>query len=133
MKNTLKNIFTPTRSELSEAQRIAIAGFAIFLAIDAVYTSLGLLRGAFVELNPVINIFGSTPPWGVLFVVVSHIVFFISIYGMVMLMSYKNKREGGKNIYTRFVLSMVCYIPCFMMGFGVWFVVCLNWFSGVLA
>ena len=132
MKNTFASTSRQAVNRLSPHQRLALNGFAVLLAIDTVYTSIGVLSGRFVELNPFINAVMCGKLISILFIAISHIVFFVIVLGAITWILYKHTREGDQNGYTRFVVSMMCYIPFTIMSFAMWFNICLNWFSGAM-
>lgn len=129
MKNTYMNIYHHIKDNLSRHQLEAIEFFAILLVVDVVYTSIGFLSGRFVELNPVLNEFPLGNTWLVGFILFSHVLFFIVVLFFVYMIINITSKKEVRSRYDRFVISMVCYIPSFIMIFVMWSIVCLNVFS----
>lgn len=121
--NTLR---THKDNYLTRSQNISLDIFALLLIVDIIYTSVGVLSGNFVELNPYLNGFISLPITFIGILVATHIVYFLSVILIASLLLIKKKKEGGTNKYTNFILSMVCYVPCAIMMCAMVWILSLN-------
>lgn len=117
----------------TRSQDIALDIFALLLIIDIIYTSIGVLSGHFVELNPYINMFISFPVIFIGILIATHVIYFFAVVLIACLIAIKKQKEGEKNKYTNFLLSMVCYAPCAIMMCAMVWILSLNLVSlGIL-
>jgi len=121
------------KRNLTKYQNLSLDIFGLLLIVDIVYTSIGVLSGRFVELNPYLNPFISFPIFFISILVTTHIVYFFTVIFFVLVLIAKRNKEGGTNKYTNFLISMVCYIPCCIMVCAMIWIATLNLVSlGVL-
>jgi hypothetical protein len=117
----------------TRSQDVSLDIFALLLVVDIVYTSIGVLSGNFIELNPNLNQFIAFPAIFIGILIATHVVYFFAVVLIACLIAIKKQNEMGTNKYTNLLLSMVCYVPCAIMMCAMVWILSLNLVSlGIL-